>query len=193
MYRNDRNSRGGGVLLAIKNSIPSKQISTSGDAEMICVHITINHQDIMLCLIYNASISTSDIALSYLTSLSDLNGFIVMGDLNLPDADWDLYDGQSSVSKSFTVVAYKLNLVQLVNAPTHTGGNTLDVLLSNTDIISDTFVQPNLPDCLSSDHFMVSFYIANQLVSQHKSPSMPKFIPNYANADWDGMNSFFLC
>ena len=64
--------------------------------------------------------------------------------------------------------------------------------VSNTDIISDTFVQPNLPDCLSSDHFMVSFYIANQLVSQHKSPSMPKFIPNYANADWDGMNSFFL-
>ena len=40
---------------------------------------------------------------------------------------------------------------------------------------------------------MVSFYIANQLVSQSKSPSMPKFIHNYANADWDGMNSFFLC
>ena len=71
------------------------------------------------------------------------------------------------------------------------GGNTLDVLLSNTDIISDIFVQQHLPDCLSSEHFMVSYYIANQLVSQSKSPSMPKFIHNYANADWDGMNSFF--
>ena len=88
---------------------------------------------------------------------------------------------------------YKLNLVQLVNVPTHVKGNNLDVLLSNTVIISDIFVQQNLPASLFSDHFVVSFYTNNHSLRPGKSPSLPKFIYNYTNADWEGMYSFFFC
>ena len=50
MYRNDRNTRGGGVLIAISNSIPSKLYNISNTVELITVELIINPPTILCCL-----------------------------------------------------------------------------------------------------------------------------------------------
>ena len=41
IYRNDRKTRGGGVLMAVKNSIPSELLITPGNIEAIAIRILI--------------------------------------------------------------------------------------------------------------------------------------------------------
>ena len=41
IYRKDRSSRGGGVMLAVKNSIPSHALDTPTELETLCVQIGI--------------------------------------------------------------------------------------------------------------------------------------------------------
>ena len=48
----DRDTRGGGVLLAVKNSIPFKQLPVPDEIEIITVEITIQKQIHILCLVY---------------------------------------------------------------------------------------------------------------------------------------------
>ena len=43
IYRNDRNSRGGGVMLAIDQSISIKTIPSPEDIEAVVVHLTQHH------------------------------------------------------------------------------------------------------------------------------------------------------
>ena len=50
--RRDRDTRGGGVFLAVKNSIPFKQLPVSDEIEIITVEITIQKQIYILCLVY---------------------------------------------------------------------------------------------------------------------------------------------
>ena len=56
-------------------------------------------------------------------------------------------------------MAYDLNLLQLVSHPTHQAGNILDVILTNCDYCQDIDVHSNLPLGLSSDHYIIFFYI----------------------------------
>lgn len=79
---------------------------------------------------------------------------IVLGDLNLPDIDWELYLDHSNATQDYADWLYDLNFSQLVTEPTHTGGNinVLDVNLTNTDTIHNVQVQKHLPCHLSSDH-----------------------------------------
>ena len=46
--------------------------------------------------------------------------------------------------------------MQHVNSPTHLKGNTLDLVLTNADIIQDLTVNPP-PYSLASDHYTLSF------------------------------------
>ena len=48
----DCDTRGGGVLLAIKNSIPFKQLPVPDDIEILSVEITLQKQAHIICLIY---------------------------------------------------------------------------------------------------------------------------------------------
>ena len=57
MYRKDRNSRGGGVLIAIDNSIPSCCIHSPADLELVCVQVGMSHP-FYLCTIYTPPSAT---------------------------------------------------------------------------------------------------------------------------------------
>ena len=51
IYRNDRSSRGGGVMLAVKHSIPSHALNILMESKTLCAHIG-NENSISLCLVY---------------------------------------------------------------------------------------------------------------------------------------------
>ena len=70
------------------------------------------------------------------------------------------------ISNSNAEMACDLNLLQLASHPTHQAGNTLDVILTNCDYCQDVDVHSNLPLGLSSDHYIIFFYI--QFFAWHK-------------------------
>ena len=51
IYHKDRSSRGSGVMLAVKNSIPSHALDTPMELETLCVQIA-NDNSVTLCLVY---------------------------------------------------------------------------------------------------------------------------------------------
>ena len=194
IIRRDRDTRGGGVLLAIKNSIPFKQLPMPDNLEILPVEITINKQVHTLCLIYrppNADDLHNKKILNYLQCFSHTPNFTILGDLNLPDVCWEGYCGVSDISESFADLAYNFNLIQLVSQPTHRAGNTLDVVLTNTEVFHDVQIKSDLPFSLQSDHFMVFLSVFIQNDETH-TKKVSKQVFNFAAADWDSMCHYLL-
>ena len=181
-----------GVVLAIKNSIPSKLLNTPSDLELLVVTVSLT-EITTACLIYNPPNSSTmyhTCLLNYLHSLSSCSNIIIVGDLNLPDANWDIYTGLSSFTQEFCEAAFDLNLLQLVNKPTHRGENILDIILTNQPNITNVSILSVLPCSLKSDHFIINFDITStpthEVTENHKSYP----IYNYDRADWDAMNDY---
>ena len=130
ILRNDHDSKGGGVILAFKDSLNAKQLTSSNNLEILSVEVDSN---LVLCFIYrphNADGQHNSLLLSYLSSLDSTKNIVIIGDLNLPDADCNTYSGCSTISDEFTELAFNLNLTQFVTGPSHRAGNTLDIALT---------------------------------------------------------------
>ncbi len=55
---------------------------------------------------------------------------VVIGDINMPDIDWEV--GRSEAKgRTLLETVQEENLQQMVRFPTHTKGNTLDLLITN--------------------------------------------------------------
>ena len=59
IYRKDRSSRGGGVMLEIDMSIPSKLLTSPDDIEVVTVEI-LTSKPCKICLLYNPPNSGTD-------------------------------------------------------------------------------------------------------------------------------------
>ena len=132
IYRSDRGSRGGGVLIAITNTIPSNHINNSAPSEMCVVKLAFPSPLLICCVSLSPS---SDVPRSveiskFFRSLSRYNQLIIVGDFNLPDINWNSLSASSPVSSSFCDTISLLNLVQLVDEATHSCGNILDLVLT---------------------------------------------------------------
>ena len=193
IYRNDRTSRGGGVMLAINNNISSSLVHSPTHLELLTV--TLNYTKVItICLLYippNPDPKYISDLTEYLNSLRHTENLIILGDLNLPDVNWDSFSGMSFISSSLCEEFFNLNFCQLVTEPTHNRGNLLDVILTNaSELIDKVCVSSTLPLDLSSDHYIVKFCI--NTCSTSKTVAQQKFSNsfNFAKADWNGMLNF---
>ena len=85
LYRNDRPSRGGGVLIAVKSHIHSSCLPSPPDIEAVSVKISANN-DFVLSSIYippDSSAGHISSLVLYLTTLC-----IFVGHFNFPDINW---------------------------------------------------------------------------------------------------------
>ena len=109
---------------------------------------------------------------------------ILLGDFNLPDVNWSSLTSSTPSSGLFCDLSLDLNLLQLVNCPTHSGGNTLDLILADcpdtvTDICADSAMSSDL-----SDHDVVWFSVQiSRFEVKHKTRSFFQ----YSKADCDGI------
>lgn len=187
IIRKDRDSKGGGVLLACKDSMNIKQLHSPSTLEAVTVEID---SSFVLCLIYrppNSDDQNNSLLLSYLNSLVNTKNIIIIGDLNLPEVDWNTYSGHSPFSEEFMDLAFNLNLTQLVTGPTHCAGNTLDIALTNFDGLQHVETCSSLPTNMSSDHYMLIFTLEH-CINDHVRCHTTRF--DYNHADWHNMNQF---
>ena len=113
---------------------------------------------------------------------------LLIGDINMPDSDWNELVSTNPIEQQFINTFSDLGLTQLINEPTHVQGNILDYVLSSKPVnISNIVVDSNKLIC-ESDHFRISFNI----MSKVKRKKLPKReISNLKRADWDSLNFDF--
>jgi len=89
LYRKDRESQGGGVLIAVNSLLPSSQLSTPDELEVATVRIVLHKKVITICIVCIPPNCSDDYKYSLLSYLEDTvsssETVFIMGDLNLPD------------------------------------------------------------------------------------------------------------
>ena len=188
IYRKDRKSRGGGVLVAISDSISSNLIPSPNTLELIAVSIN-RGVSFVLCCIYIAPNSDSVYCNSLLLYLHQLiNSYthtVLVGDFNVPDINWGSLTGTSSFSISFCDFVFQHNLTQFVNQPTHIKGNILDLVFTNSDELIHNLHVFSPCHSLFSDHSIISFHLQT---AKLVLPSVkPRFVFDFPKANLDGL------
>ena len=191
IYRKDRGSRGGGVLIAVKVSIPSIEVASPQDLEVVTV--TVGSKYITsICVVYAPPSATDQYhskLVDYLTSIaSSVQRLIIVGDFNLPDICWSSLTGSNYVSNAFCEFVFMCNLSQVITTATHSGGNILDlVLTSDEELIGRSNVRKSP---LHSDHSLVSFELRLNLDESRSQGS--RTVYDYKKADWENFCNFLL-
>ena len=91
--------------------------------------------------------------LDYINGLNQDLDHIIMGDLNYPGISWSTMCSRSEQERRFLDTVLEANLRQLISEPTHTAGNTLDLLLtSDRGLMSSVAV--NAEEKMS-DHYLI--------------------------------------
>ena len=153
-------SRGGGVLVAVKEGIPCSVLSSPSELEVVTLNIG-SPFTFTLCTIYIPPSSPNDYhipMIDYLKALSSTSTNLVLaGDFNYPDINWAALTGSTMSSKLCDYV-FDNNLIQLVHRPTLIKGSILDILLTNNiDLIHNIVVHLPGETPIFTDHFMVSY------------------------------------
>ena len=99
----------------------SSLINSPDDLEIITVKV-FTIPNVIICLVYippNVTDFYFNSLLMYLRSLHGYHKFIIMGDFNFPDIDWDTITGSNRSSFLFCDLTFDLNFSQLIHHPTH--------------------------------------------------------------------------
>jgi hypothetical protein len=122
---------------------------------------------------------------------SNLSSYIIItGDFNLPNINWHTLSSTCTSSNAFCNFIFDNLLTQLIDQPTHAKGNILDLILSNTDELVTNLTVSSNNNWLSSDHFVITFSLAQQL--PRNSPTIHKYVYDFPKANFSAILSYLL-
>ena len=185
---------GGGVLIAIKNSlnICPKEIKTTCKAEILSIEITLpNKKKISISTHYRVGtlgVTSFNEVKQHLHNIfrskKYKNNFIV-GDMNLESVNWHTNSSNNNLQSSYVSLFADIGVSQLIFEPTHRSGNILDILLTDTpDLMDNIAVHPH--GCFTySDHSPLTFGIRTFIKRQI---ARKRCIYNFKKADWKSLN-----
>ena len=187
VFRRDRPSKGGGVLIAIKDIKGVNIISCTKALleEMLTVKASFFGFTVCIVAYYRPPTYLCLNELYNFFNISTEINFILLGDFNLPDIQWsrdlrDIPQPKREMSKTFLAFTQTNNLTPLVDFPTHDKGNTLDLLFANFDplpIFKDG--EPGF-----SDHTALIFdFLFNSHPRDSNIPGLPKYILKFSEAN----------
>ena len=111
------------VLIAVSHNFISKISFISTSIELLSVEIILpSNQIIMLCCVYappSSDRSYFQYLFQHLIDIPNVTHVILVGDLNLPDVNWEQMSATSSTSEFVCDSMFSLNLIQLIHEPTH--------------------------------------------------------------------------
>lgn len=188
IYRNDRDTHGGGVAIAIKHGLVHNllPICPTNSVENISICMNLNNKNIIFTSAYCSKYSihfSSDI--HTLTSCCN-DEYFIFGDLNARHTSWNNLNNNTAGDRLYQLQNNSNFFIYHPLSPTYFSfsglGSTLDILLSNSNSeISDLI--PLIE--LDSDHYPVLCSI--------KFKSILRFdnhIFNFKAANWDNFRSY---
>ena len=201
IYRADRKHRsGGGSCVFIDRSLKSNNIENpnilqnayvESGCEIVCFDVYFTGSKIRYILIYrppcyvikteiDSKLSGLSKIVNFLSSTKD--PVIVLGDLNLPDIDWDLFSlNNSNHTNCFTECMQSLGMTQFVSDSTRISNthasNILDLIFANDPLLIQ--ITNQLPPLSTSDHNIIEFVVL--IPSSTHNVSAPIASSEYVN------------
>ena len=170
IFHKDRTGKiGGSVLVAIKSELEAlhRPDLERPDCELVVVQIkNLNSKPVILYTFYRPPNSTHNSLNERNDSLQsnvEKDYVVVVGDFNLPELRWseDQTTPNGSTGQTGELFCELFNdnfLQQHIVGSTHSGGNTLDLLLSNhPEVIHD--VRSLSDEQFPSDHYPIEFFM----------------------------------
>ena len=191
IFRRDRPTNGGGVLLAIKDDHP---VTFSDpyfcpEGELVSLVVTFPAQPKMSVVCYYRPPSRPDFDdIQTWTTETTTSQILMTGDFNMPGIDWpkgivSSLATNTALQQRFIQFTQTNNLRQHITTPTHTKGNTLDLLLHNTE----TNIQIIGLETGYSDHTAIISTIPQPPTPSKPRKPPPKQIFTYDTADTDAL------
>ena len=193
VFRKDRNIRGGGVLIAVRNTFTSIEIDTDETCELLWVKV----QDVrrkfkttIFGCFYNPPPSKDASITNFIKSTKEIksqypsSNMYIGGDLNLKDIDWENLkvcdNGEHKSSCNLLLDGLQsTSLEQIVHKPTR-GSSILDLFITDKpDSVTSVDIIPGI-----SDHEIVECNISTHIQPNHKQP---RTIYRYDRVDMDGV------
>ena len=122
----------------------------------------------------------------YLSDVTSSSEKIIVGDLNAPDVEWSSRSGTQSQSNPICHFVFNSNLTQLVDKPTRTRVNIVDIVITSIDFIYN--LQVHKSPTLSSDHYPMKL---DSFTNWSQSESINN-VYDYSKADMEGLSEFLL-
>ena len=150
IFRRDRPTKGGGVLIAVKKNLSCTQISSSKESETIFCKIQIKgRKPLIVGSIYRPPDYDYDQSKTTTKEIYDIMNknkgaiFWFGGDFNLPDINWkdqEITGNQylKAINSLFLEMSQDLGLSQIVDIPTR-GDAILDLLFTNCPDFIENF------------------------------------------------------
>ena len=199
VHLNKFKKNGGGVAIAVRADLccDAKLLKTPCGAEMIAVQLTLpNNEKVIIFTCYRVGtlgITNQKLVTDTLFSLLNKRNppkLYIIGDFNLAGSSWHNNFSSDVVEQSFMESFSDLALKQCIVSPTHIGGKSLDILLTNFPNTVGKLTVCDKDSLCKSDHFPISFVIRKK-VSHKKMPK--RTIYNFNSANWIELNREINC
>lgn len=189
IYRNDRLTHGGGVLIAVRKNIEHKLIRSydTAVAENISIQATVGKSPIIFTSVYVPRYS-KDFKNDINKMTPSGKDFVVLGDFNAKHLSWNCTANNRAGKVLFNMLHTSNFIMHHPNAYTHfphcgSVPSTIDFAITNSNCIF-THVY-TLEGKLPSDHNPVIFHVEGCLAEK-----IPAARPNYKKADWNKYENF---
>ena len=164
-------SRGGGIAIIYNShfNIKNNILPNFTSCEAISYRLLNTSSFIDIILIYRPPSSSFVTFLSEISIIFDsisISNCIILGDINIQ------LNKTSYQSNSFNDLLFSNSMHQHITFPTHTNGNTIDVIISPSD---SSLISSTNQSLLISDHFAINLTLSFPV------PLNQSFIRNYRN------------
>ena len=183
---------GGGILVAVKSSLllTTNKVNLKCNAEFLAIELVLeNKNKIIVATCYRVGTlgidNCREVAINTLFRKKRVKKFFLIGDFNLSNADWSNNCSSNGTEQAFIEEFIRAGLIQLINQPTHFRGNTLDILLTNSENTIDNLAILHTSCICKSDHYTISFDIKIKI--KRKKPTKIKVF-NFKRAGWEHLN-----
>ena len=182
---------GGGLLIYVKNGFSVLPIDNTSVFNQYCSFKILNDDEstnLLLTLVYrspNSAIENTELLCDMVENLSNNEPHLILGDFNMPEINWANYTGPNKYHRFIDILCDK-SLEQIVDFPTHSRGNILDLIITNCP---DRIVNvENLGNLSNSDHSILSIDILCN-VNHDNSCDM---IPDWSKLDHASFKQFLI-
>lgn len=192
VHRRDRTSRGGGVLILVKNIFASARVNfPTNRSEVVAVDIVLPNRSMRVIGVYLSPSGsaeqlrkeTENLCEDLEPVLNAIDTIALFGDFNCPKADWINLSTPGRDPNLPSRECLLMNLIcgagmhQLVHSSTHRAGNILDLVFCNDDSVDDLELC-NGP--FRSDHRLIKIKLVSESFPLKNSERL-----NFEKTDYD--------